>query len=269
MAGDLDPAPMAPEEYTDNLIGFLEVVWGEGYLSPGGDEEVARVVEGLDLAGKTLLDIGCGTGGIALLLAERHGAGHVVGVDIEAGVLAKATARAGLRGLASRVEFRRVAPGPLPFADGSFDVVFSKDAMIHIPDKEALFADVFRLLRPGGWFAAGDWLIGHDGEPSAAMQHYLAMEGLSFGMASPARYRRALEGAGFGEVRLVDRNPWYREAAARELAGLKGSLYQRAVAAVGRQTVDHNLGTWSAMLAVLNTGEHCPHHLRGRKPLKP
>src|SRR3546814_4532350 len=60
--------------------------------------------------------------------------------------------------VADRVDFRLVEPGPLPFAAGRFDAVFSKDALIHIPDKQGLYAEVLRVLRPGGAFAASDWL---------------------------------------------------------------------------------------------------------------
>ena len=56
-------------------------------------------------------------------------------------------------------------------------------------------------------------MIGHDGEPSADMKAYVAAEGLSFSMASPARYRKAMERAGFTGVAITDRNPWYREVA--------------------------------------------------------
>lgn len=253
-------------EYDDGLIRLLEIVWGDGYLSPGGPEEVDRVLVGLDLKGKRVLDIGCGTGGITLRLAETHGAAEVTGIDVEAPVLARARREAAGRGLAERVAFVQVAPGPLPFPDASFDLVFSKDAIIHIPDKDALFADLFRLLVPGGTFAASDWLIGHDGAPSAAMKHYVAQEGLSFGMASPARYRRAMEGAGFVDVAITDRNAWYREVARAELARLEGPLYRDAVAAVGAARVDHNIGIWRAMQIVLDSGEHRPTHLRGKKP---
>ncbi|MER9004587.1 MULTISPECIES: class I SAM-dependent methyltransferase [unclassified Mesorhizobium] len=69
-------------EYDDAAIRFLEALWGEGYLSPGGPDEVDRVVEGLSR--KTILDIGCGSGGIALHLIERHGAAHATGFDIDA-----------------------------------------------------------------------------------------------------------------------------------------------------------------------------------------
>ena len=56
----------------------------------------------------------------------------------------------------------------------------------------ALMRDVFRVLKPGGWFVASDWLIGHDHEPSPEMKAYIASEGLDFGMASPLRYADAM-----------------------------------------------------------------------------
>lgn len=259
-------APAGAPEYDDTAIRFLEALWGEGYLSPGGPEEVDRVLAGITLTGKTVLDIGCGAGGITLHLVERHGAGHATGYDIEEPVIQAARQRARRRGLSARVDFVRADPGRLPFPDASFDIVFSKDALLHVPDKEALFADIFRVLRPGGVFAASDWLIGHDGEPSDDMKAYVAAEGLSFAMASPARYRRAMEKAGFVDVETVDRNAWYRETAREELARLKGPLHARAAAAVGAAYVDRNIRTWEAMQKVLDSGEHRPTHLRGRKP---
>jgi ubiquinone/menaquinone biosynthesis C-methylase UbiE len=255
------------DEYSNELIAFLETVWGEGYLSPGGGAEVDRVLEGISLAGKTVLDIGCGSGGITMRLVETHNAGHVTGVDIEAPVLEVAQGRLATHdGLAGKIEFRQVEPGPLPFADDSFEVVFSKDALIHIADKEALFAEIFRVLKPGGQCAASDWLRADDNEPSQEMKDYIAMEELSFGMASPERYKRALEGAGFHEVTLHNRNSWYLQTAKEELARLKGNLYLPAIEAAGKEFVDLNIDTWAAMLKVLQTGEHCPHHFRGRKP---
>src|SRR6185312_2067543 len=77
----------AEPEYDDTAIRFLEALWGEGYLSPGGPDEVDRVVEGLPLAGKTLLDIGCGAGGVTLHLASKHGLAHATGYDVEKPVI--------------------------------------------------------------------------------------------------------------------------------------------------------------------------------------
>ena len=67
-------------EYDDDFVAVLEAMWGAGFLSPGGPEEVARIVEGLDLSGARVLDVGCGAGGCDLELALRHGAAEVVGV---------------------------------------------------------------------------------------------------------------------------------------------------------------------------------------------
>lgn len=252
--------------YDDRHIAFLERLWGEGYLSPGGAEEVARVLDGLDLSGKTVVDIGCGAGGITAGLARDFGAGRVIGLDVEAPVCAAARRRARDAGVADRVEIMQVRPGPMPLPDRSADVVFSKDSIVHIPDKAALALDVFRVLKPGGWFAASDWLIGHDGEPSPEMATYIAEEDLDFGMASPTAYARALESAGFVDIRLVNRNAWYREAARQELARLEGPERPLFDAILGAEEIDGQIRTWRAMIVVLDTGEHCPHHLRARRP---
>ncbi len=254
------------EHYPEPVIGFLELLWGRGWMSPGGPDELRRLLEGEDLRGKHVLDIGCGAGGIDCLLVEDYGAAHITGIDVEASVLAAANSRIDNAGLSDRVQLMQVEPGPLPFADAMFDVVFSKDSIVHIPDKHALADEVFRVLKPGGVFVASDWLMSHDGEPSPDMQAYLKSEDLGFGMASPQLYAAALEQAGFVDVVLTNRNAWYCGQAKRELALLRGELHDAAVAELGHELVDHNVQTWGLMIKVLETGEHCPHHVHGRKP---
>jgi phosphoethanolamine N-methyltransferase len=253
-------------EYDEAAIRFLAVLWGDGYLSPGGPQEVDRVLAGLDLSGKRVLDLGCGAGGITLHIARTYHPAQMTGFDVELPVIERARLAAVEACAPERVSFVQAAPGKLPFADGSFDVVFSKDALVHVADKEAIFRDIFRVLTPGGFFAASDWLISHDGEPSAEMRDYLAAEGLSFGMASAARYLSAMQAAGFGKTTAESRNAWYRDVARQELARLQGPLHAAAVEAVGEAYVAKNIRTWEAMQKVLDSGEHCPTHLRGEKP---
>jgi phosphoethanolamine N-methyltransferase len=133
---------IAPE-YDPAAIRFLETLWGDGYLSPGGVEEVDRVLTGLSLRGKHVLDLGCGSGGISVALVERHGAARVTGFDVEAPVVEQARARAEARSLTHCLAFVQGPPGPLPFPDDCFDVVFSKDSLVHVSDKEAMFAEIF------------------------------------------------------------------------------------------------------------------------------
>lgn len=255
------------DHYPPRMIAMLEAIWGEGFLSPGGPEEVARVIGNHSLAGLSVLDIGCGAGGIDVALATSHGAAYVCGIDVEDPVLTHARALVARHGLGDRIGLIKVAPGPLPFPPATFDVVFSKDSIVHIPDKAALMAEVFRVLKPGGRFLASDWLIGTEGAPSALMADYIAAEGLDFGMATPARYLQAMTQAGFVAASTTSRNLWYRDQARAELERLRGPVGAAAAAIVGQDFVDQNIGIWSRMIPVLDTGEHCPTHLSALKPV--
>ncbi|HMB75676.1 MAG TPA: methyltransferase domain-containing protein, partial [Kiloniellaceae bacterium] len=190
-------------EYDEEFIATLELMWGEGFLSPGGPDEVSRIVEGLALAGQEVLDIGCGIGGCDLHLVRAHDAGHVLGIDVEPQLIERARAMAKKAGLRERLEFEQVKPGPLSYVDDCFDVVFSKDAMIHIPDKEALYKEVLRVLKPGGHFRASDWLSGSAAEPSPEMQRWHELLDLGFAMATPEKTAAAMTAAGFQAVEVI------------------------------------------------------------------
>lgn len=265
----MDPAggdPAGGELYHSRAVAMLQAVWGEGFLSPGGPPEVARLVGDADLHGLAVLDIGCGAGGIDLALVREHGAAYVTGIDVEDTVLANARALVVKAGLEARIGLCKVAPGPLPFPQHCFDVVFSKDSIVHIADKHALMREVFRVLRPGGRFIASDWLIGHDGPPSPEMAAYVEAEGLNFGMASAARYADAMRSAGFADIAIESRNAWYREVAKLELERLRGPVGAAAARLVGADFVAQNIAIWERMIPVLASGEHCPTHLKARKP---
>ncbi|MDP3262847.1 MAG: methyltransferase domain-containing protein [Tabrizicola sp.] len=255
----------APGHYTAELIDVCEAIWGEGFLSPGGTAEVGRIVGSEDIRGAAVLEIGSGAGGTAMALIEGQGAGYVTGIDVEDGVLTHARQRIEARGLTDRIGLVKVVPGPLPFPPDTFDVVFSKEAILHIADKQALMAEVFRVLRPGGRFLASDWLLGSR-PPSAAMEAYIAAEGLDFEMATADDYRAAMEAAGFDHVVTRSRTEWYRREARDELARLKGPLGRKAEDRVGKQFVDRNIAIWERMIPVLDAGEHCPTHLSAVKP---
>ena len=253
------------DEYGDAFVAGLEWMWGEGFLSPGGAEEVTRLVTGAPITGARVLDVGCGLGAIDLLLVERFEAAHVTGIDVEAPLVARATARVDAAGRSDRISVRRVSPGPFPFEDGAFDVVFSKDSMIHIPDKRALYTDVLRVLVPGGWMVVGDW-FGNGLEPTGAMREWLEAVGLTFTLESIEASAKLVEACGFTDVERIDRNAWYAQAVDEEITLLSGENYPRLVARLGAEAAAQRLESSRRKKVVVDGGELRPGHLRARKP---
>ena len=259
---------MGKEEihYDSTHITFLEKIWGDGYMSPGGKEEISRLLTGLDLAEQTILDIGCGAGGITVSLVKDHGAKQVVGVDVEEDVVNAATKRVLKNGLNNNIDILLIDKSNLPFEDNYFDIVFSKDSFVHIPDKEKIFTQVFKLLKPGGFFVFSDWLISHDQKPSKEMEYYLKLEDLGFGMGSPLLYLSALKKSGFVSIKKNNRNKWYKEEARKELQILSGPTRKSYEEITSHSFIENQIKTWKAMITVLDTGEHCPHHFCAQKP---
>jgi len=253
-------------EYDEGMQQLLQIVWGDGFLSPGGAGEVARILEHVDIRGARVLDIGCGLGEVDVLLARAHGARQVVGIDLEPDLLARARERAARAGLSDRLELIQVSPGPLPFSAADFDVVFSKDSMLQIPDKPALYREIHRVLVPGGRLIAGDWLRGGSGPYSEAMLEYFRLEGLTYNLVSAEDSATALRNAGFVEVEVRDRSAWYTELAERELASLAGEWQPLLVERLGVTRARHFVDNWRQLVLVLQRGELRTAHLRARKP---
>src|SRR6266550_4395033 len=109
--------------------------------------------------GERVLDLGSGAGTDSLVAAQMVGPeGRVTGIDMTPEMLAKARAAADAMG-AANVEFVAGSAEALPFAHASFDVVISNGVIDLIPDKDAVFAEIFRVLIPGGRIQIADVTI--------------------------------------------------------------------------------------------------------------
>lgn len=251
-------------EYHDAMVRLLELIWGDGYMAPGGPGNVAKLLAGIETKDRLVLDIGSGIGGPAREMAQTHGA-EVVGIDLEAPLVERANADAAIAGLGERCRFRQVEVGPLPFADAEFDIVVSSGALTQTEDKPSIFAEILRVLRPGGWFSAYDWMKS-DGDYSADMLYWFEMEGLTYAMLTLEEQAELLRAAGFVDVAAEDASDWYRDEARREYERLRGELKPLMIELIGADEAEHFIENWRAMVVVIDRGEMRQAYCRGRKP---
>jgi arsenite methyltransferase len=110
-------------------------------------------------AGERVLDLGCGAGTDSLVAAQMVGSsGSVVGIDMTPAMLAKARRAAAELGV-TNADFVEGEVESLPFQDDSFDVVISNGVIDLVPDKDAVYSEIYRVLAPGGRIQIADVTI--------------------------------------------------------------------------------------------------------------
>lgn len=251
-------------EYHDNMVTMLELIWGEGYMAPGGPGNVAKMLEGIDTRGKRILDIGSGLGGPAFEMVRSHGA-TVVGIDLEGPLVERAAKAAVEQRLADRCTFQTVNVGPLPFTDKCFDIVISAGAFTQTGDKVGILGESYRVLKPGGYLSCYEWLKS-EGEYSEEMRYWIKMEGLTYALQTIDEFRDQIETAGFIDVVAEDATDWYRTEARHEYELIRGDLNPRLNELLGKEDADHFVEDWRAMVVVIDKGEMRQAYFRGRRP---
>ena len=151
--------------------------------------------------GETVLDLGSGAGFDAFLAARAVGpTGRVLGVDMTPEMLTKARGNLA-RSEARNIEFRLGEIEHLPVADASVDVVISNCVVNLSPDKPQVFAEMFRVLKPGGRVAISD-IVALRALPAAVRADVALYTGCIAGAATVAELERMLVAAGFADVRI-------------------------------------------------------------------
>jgi SAM-dependent methyltransferase len=153
--------------------------------------------------GETVLDLGSGAGFDCFLAAKEVGEkGRVIGVDMTAEMVEKARQNARQAGYRN-VEFRLGDIEKLPVEDESMDVVISNCVINLAPDKEAVFRDAFRALKPGGRLWVSDIVLLKE-LPERIRNSVEAYVGCIAGAAMKEDYLCMLASAGFKEVQVVE-----------------------------------------------------------------
>jgi arsenite methyltransferase len=134
-----------PDATVDSFAGVANH-WTLGAIEPGA----------------VVLDLGCGAGTDLLIAAQMTGSGgRAIGIDMTPAMLDRAAASARAIGL-ENVELHEALIESLPLEDESVDVVISNGVIDLVPDKDAVFAEIDRVLRPGGRLQIADVVVHHE-----------------------------------------------------------------------------------------------------------
>ncbi|MEU5417945.1 SAM-dependent methyltransferase [Streptomyces sp. NPDC001407] len=185
-------------------LGYWDLDDNEVPLVEAADRLTDLMTDALRLdKGHQVLDVGCGVGQPAMRIAERTGA-HVTGIAISRDQIARATELAEAAGLADKVEFRHADAMELPFPDNSFDAAIAIESIFHMPDRERVFSEIRRVLRPGGRLVLTDFFerapIPADKQPAVDR----LLRDFIMTLARPEDYVPMLSRAGLRFVELRD-----------------------------------------------------------------
>ncbi|XP_075902732.1 phosphoethanolamine methyltransferase isoform X2 [Nelusetta ayraudi] len=201
------------QQYTNRGILRYEKMFGAGYVSTGGPCTTKEFVDMLNLkSGQKVLDVGCGIGGGDFYMAKSFGV-EVLGLDLSENMVNIALDRAISEKLPS-VQFEVADATRRTFPEGSFDVIYSRDTILHIDDKLELFKRFHSWLKPGGQLLISDYCCGE--KPwTPVFDAYVKQRG--YILYTPSRYGKLLEEAGFCNVRAEDRTVQFIEVIETEL----------------------------------------------------
>ncbi|XP_018024050.1 phosphomethylethanolamine N-methyltransferase [Hyalella azteca] len=166
--------------------------------------------------GQYVLDVGCGTGGSAFYMAETYGV-RVLGVDLSSHMVQIANERLSKTSpdVQQKVQFKIEDIMKSSFPANSFDVIYSRDTILHIPNKEELFASLFKFLKPGGTILITDYCRG-DQAHSQQFLDYVKQRG--YDLRTVKEYGKILQDAGFTGVDAQDATARFIAILGEELA---------------------------------------------------
>lgn len=239
-------------QYSKEGVARYEWIFGETFLSTGGLKTTEEVLSRVDLKqGDRVLDIGSGIGGHAFTIAEKYGA-QVDAVDLSRNMMAVALDHLERRPqLKDKVRFRICDVTTTDFDEGVFSLIYSRDALLHIKDKKALFAKFYKLLKPGGKVLFTDYTRGTS-ECSDEFEDYVANRG--YHLLTVKNYEELMKDTGFVNVQALDWKDKFDAALNWELKKLRnqrGEFLQK----FQKQDFEYLENGWMAKLKRIEEGD--------------
>jgi len=193
-------------QYKRNGILRYEKVFGHTFVSTGGLTTTKQIVDPIGLKpGMKVLDIGCGTGGSAFYMARNFGC-EVLGLDLSDNMLAvayehKLSMEEKVQNL---VSFRFLDATLAEFPENYFDCVYTRDAVMHIAEKELMYSKVFKWLKPGGKLVISEYVHGRN-HPNHTTEYVEYIKDRGYQLVTVQEYGNVLKKVGFKNVQAIDK----------------------------------------------------------------
>ena len=209
------------------------------------DKDMEKVPEGSNLGlgcgnpialasikkGEVVLDLGSGAGFDCFLAADKVGTeGKVIGVDMTPEMIEKARGNAKKSGY-KNIEFRLGEIENLPVENGSIDLIISNCVVNLSPDKDKVFKEAYRVLKPGGRIMVSDIVLTKE-LPDDIKNNTLAYVGCVSGAILKESYLKTIEKAGFKNIKVFDEGNFPIEFINNELPGIVGSALEKSVLSI-------------------------------------
>ncbi|KAJ4973023.1 hypothetical protein NE237_006197 [Protea cynaroides] len=236
-------------QYKYSGILRYERVFGEGFVSTGGIDTTKEFIAKLDLKpSQKVLDVGCGIGGGDFYMADNFDV-DVLGIDLSINMVSFAIERAIGRKCSVEFEVADCTKKTLP--DNSFDVIYSRDTILHIHDKPVLFKSFFKWLKPGGKVLITDYCK-RAGPSSTEFAEYIQQRG--YDLHDVVGYGQMLKDAGFDEVIAEDRTDQFIKVLQKELDAVEKDK-KAFIQDFSEEDYNEIVGGWKGKLNRSSSGE--------------
>jgi len=221
-AGNCSSDFLKQGQYQLNGIRRYERIFGKTWVSTGGETTTKEFLAPMNLKpGMKVLDIGSGAGGSALYMAREYGV-EVLGIDMCDNMLecARQHRLEASESVQAAVSFRYMDALTAEFPENTFDLIYSRDAIFHIADKDTLYANILKWLKPGGQLLVTEYIHGpNNPNHPAEYVRYINLRG--YQMVTLKQYEAILNRTGFSNVQAIDQTQPFKKVLIAELEKFK------------------------------------------------
>ncbi|MCB9642829.1 MAG: methyltransferase domain-containing protein [Myxococcales bacterium] len=247
-------------QYTRHSILRYEKIFGADFTSTGGLAVVKELCASLELRpGMRVLDVGSGLGGTAFYMAKTYGV-EVLGVDLSEQMIEITNDRVKERETQG-IRFVLDDVCTMPLEEQSFDLVWSRDCFLHIPNKDVLLKKLYSLTKPGGHILVTDYAR-RKGQVSEEFERYFTKSG--YHLLDLEAYGALFEQAGYVDVEASDRTKRFVELLHQEMELLQ-SERERFLADFPAEDLDYLLRRWADKVGYCGEGSMVFAQIHGRR----